>query len=73
VADRDLAAEAAELLLVEDLRDEAEVAQGRQAPVLGDSDAGRLLATMLKGEEAEVREACDVAVGRVDAEDAAHG
>ena len=72
VADRDLAAQAAELLLVEDLGDEPEVAQRRQAPVLGDRDPRRLLAAMLQREEAEVREPRDVAVGCVDAEDAAH-
>src|SRR5262249_33512944 len=72
VADRHLAAQAAELLLVEDLGPEAEVAQTRQAAVLGDRDSGRLLAAMLEREEAEVREPRHVAVGCVDAEHAAH-
>ena len=72
VPDRDLAAQAAELLLVEHLGDEAEVAQRRQPPVLGDGDARRLLAAVLQREQAEVREPRHVAVGRVDAEDAAH-
>ena len=56
VADRDLAAQAVELLLVEHLRDEPEIAQRRQAAVLGDGDPGRLLAAMLQREEPEVRE-----------------
>ncbi len=73
VADRDLAAEAVELLLVEDLRHEPEVAQRRQPAVLRDRDPGRFLAAVLEREEAEVREPRDVAVGGVDAEDAAHG
>ena len=62
-----------ELLLVEHLRDEAEVAQRGQPAVLGDGDARRLLAAVLQREEPEVREPRDVAVGGVDAEDAAHG
>ena len=72
MADRDLAAQTVQLLLVEHLRDETEVAQRRQAPLLGDGDAGRLLAAVLQREEAEVREPRDVAVGGVNAEDAAH-
>ncbi len=72
VPDRDLAAQAAELLLVEDLGDEAEVAQPGQAPVLGDGDPRRLLSAMLQREQAEVRQPRHVAVGGVDAEDAAH-
>ena len=57
VADRDLAVQAAELLLVEDLGDEAEVAQPGQPPVLGDRDPRRLLAAVLEREESEVRRA----------------
>ena len=72
MADRHLAAQAVQLLLVEDLRDETEIAERGQAPVLGDRDAGRLLAAVLQREEAEVRESRDVALGGVDAEDAAH-
>ncbi len=73
MADRDLAVQAAELLLVEDLRDEAEIAQPGQATVLGDGDSRRLLAAVLEREQAEVREPRHVAVGCVDAEDATHG
>ena len=64
--------EPAQLLLVEDLRDEAHVAEHGQPAAVGDGDAGRLLAAVLEREEAEVREARDVALGRADAEDAAH-
>ena len=73
VADRDVAVQAVELLLVEHLRDEPEVAQRREPAVVGDRDARRLLAAVLEREEAEVREPRDVVAGRVDAEDAAHG
>ena len=72
VPDRDLPLQRVQLLLVEDLRDEPEVAERRQPPLLGDRDAGRLLPAVLEREEPEVREPRDVAVGRVHAEDAAH-
>ena len=65
--------QAVQLLLVEDLRDEPEVAQRREPALLGDGDACRLLAAVLEREEAEVREPRDVALGCVHAEDAAHG
>ena len=48
VADRDVAVQAAQLLLVEDLRDEAHVAQHGQPAVVGDGDPGRLLAAVLE-------------------------
>jgi hypothetical protein len=73
MADRHLAPQAAELLLVEDLRDEPEVAKPRQPAVLGDGDSGRLLPAMLESEEAEVGQTRNVAVGRVNAEDTTHG
>jgi hypothetical protein len=72
VADRDFAAQTVELLLVEDLRDEAEVAQRRHASLLRDCDPGGLLAAVLQRKEAEVREPRDVAVCGVNAENAAH-
>ena len=72
VPDRDLAGERRELLLVEDLRHEAHLAQHRDAPALGDGDPGGLLAAMLEREEPEVRQAGDVALAGADAEDAAH-
>ena len=70
--DRKLAVQAAKLLLVEHLRDEAHVAQRRQAALVGDRDAGGLLAAVLQREQAEVRDPRDVAFGRADAEQAAH-
>ena len=72
MADRRLAGQPAELLLGEHLRDEAHVAKRHQVPVVGDRDAGRLLAAVLEGHQPEVGEARHVAVGSVDAEDAAH-
>ena len=72
MADRDFAAQAMELLLVEHLRHEAEVAHRRQAPLLGDGDPRGLLPAVLQREQPEVREPRDVAVGGVNAEDAAH-
>src|SRR5439155_6952597 len=63
VADRYLAAQAAQLLLVEDLGDQPEVAQRGQAAVLGDGDSRRLLAAVLQREQAEVRQPRHVAVG----------
>ena len=71
--DRRLALKPLELLLGEDLRDEAHVPEHRQPRPVGDRDSGRLLAAVLEREEAEVGEPCDVALGPVDAEDAAHG
>ena len=72
VPDRDLAAQAAQLLLVEHLRHEAHVAQRRHPTVVGDGDAGRLLPAVLEGEQAEVGDARNVASWCADAEDAAH-
>jgi hypothetical protein len=72
VSDRDLAVQAREVLLVEHLRHEAEVAQRREPCLVGDGNPGRLLTAVLERVQAEVREPRDVAVGGVDAEDAAH-
>ncbi len=71
MADRHVALERAQLLLVEDLRDEPEFAQGRDVAALAGGDAGRLLAAVLERVEAEVGEAGDVVGRRVDAEDPA--
>ena len=54
VADRDVAGERLQVLLVEDLRDEAHVAEHGQAAAVGDGDPGRLLAAVLEREQAEV-------------------
>src|SRR5512133_901072 len=71
VAARHVAAERLQLGLVEDLRDEAEIAQRHDVAVLAGGDAGRLLAAVLKRVEREVREAGDIRLGRINAEDAA--
>ena len=71
VADRHVAGQRPQLLLVEDLGDEAGVAQGRDVAALAGGDPGRLLAAVLERVEAEVGEAGDVVPGRVYAEDAA--
>ena len=49
-----VAVQAAQLLLVEDLRHEPHVAQRGQPAVVGDGDPGRLLAAVLEREQAEV-------------------
>jgi hypothetical protein len=72
VPDGHLAGQAAELLLTEDLRYEAHVAERGDAPFVRDGDPRRLLAAMLQREEPEVGEARDVAAGSVDTEDPAH-
>src|SRR5262249_36780395 len=72
VSDRELTVKAAQLLLVEDLRDEAHVAQRGDASLIGDGDAGRLLAAALQRDQAEVRDARDVAFGRANAEEPGH-
>ena len=72
VADRELAGEAVQLLLVEHLRHEPEVAQHGQAAALGHGDSGRLLAAVLERHQPEVAQPRDVPLGRPDAEHAAH-
>jgi hypothetical protein len=72
VPDRDVAGQRLQLLLVEDLRDEAHVAHRGEPPAVGDCDSRRLLAPVLEREEAEVGEPRHVAVLRADPEDAAH-
>ena len=71
MADRHVAVERAELLLVEDLGDEARVAKRRDVPALAGRDAGRLLAAVLERVEGEVGELRDLGARRVHAEDAA--
>ena len=61
----------AQLLLVEDLRDQPGVAQGGDVTALTGRDPRRFLATVLQRVEPEVGEAGDVVSGRVDAENAA--
>ena len=71
MADRQLALKRPQLLLVEDLGDEADVAHGHDPAVLADGDARRLLAAVLKRVQGEVREPGDVVLRRIDTEDAA--
>ena len=72
VADRQVAGQRAQVVLLEDLGDEPERAlRDDVAAVVGGGDAGRLLAAVLERVEREVREARDVVTGRVDPEDAA--
>jgi hypothetical protein len=71
VADRHVPRECPQLLLVEDLRDEPELAKGGDMPTLTAGDPGRSLAAVLKRVQPEVREPSDVAAGCVYAEDPA--
>ena len=71
MADRHVAVERAQLLLVEDLGDEPGVAQGGDVTALAGGDPGRLLAAVLERVEREVGEPGDLVPGRVDAEDPA--
>ena len=64
VADRHVALQRLQLLLVEDLGDQAGVAQGGDVAALAGGDPGRLLAAVLQRVEAEVGEPGDV-VARV--------
>ena len=72
MTDRELTAQPAQLLLVEDLRDEAHVAQRRQPAAVGNGDSGGLLPAMLQREETEVRDAGDVTPRRPNSEQTAH-
>src|SRR5918999_170049 len=71
VSHRHLTLKRTQLLLVEDLGDEAEVAHGHDVALVGGRDAGGLLAAVLERVEREVGEAGDVVLRRIDAEDAA--
>ena len=71
VADGHAALERAQLLLVEDLVDEALVAHRHDVAVLGGRDAGGLLAAVLERVEREVGEPGDLLLRREYAEDAA--
>ena len=72
VADGQVAAQRAQVVLLEDLRDEAERAlRDDGAAAVGRGDARRLLAAVLERVQGEVREARDVVLGGEDPEDAA--
>ena len=66
--DRHAAGQRAQLLLVEDLVDEALVADGHDVATLGGRDARRFLPSVLKGIEREVGVTSDLAARRADAE-----
>ena len=70
MADRDVADEARERRLVEDLRDQAHVLVDEDLPAVADRDAGRLLAAVLEGVQPEVGELRDVLARGPDAEHA---
>ena len=69
--DGHLAAQRAQLLLVEHLVDEALVAHRHDVAALGRGDARRLLAAVLQRVEGEVGEPGDIRAWSVDAEHAA--
>src|SRR5204863_4113118 len=72
VAESAATVEGAQLRLVEDLRDEAQVAHGHDVAVLvRRRDAGGLLAAVLERVETEVGETGDVGAWRVNAKDTA--
>ncbi len=64
MAERHVALQGAQLLLVEDLRHEALVADREDAAVRGGGDAGRLLPAVLQCVEREVGEPRHLAAGR---------
>jgi hypothetical protein len=72
VADCDLALEAAQVLLVEDLGDEAHVAQDGEPARVRDGDARRLLSAVLEREQPEEGDARHVALRGADAEHSTH-
>ena len=71
VADGDVAGEVGQGLVVEDLGDQAEVLVDEDLGAVGGGDAGRLLAAVLEGVQAEVGQAGDLLAGGPDAEDTA--
>ena len=71
MADRHVPLQRAQLLLVEDLVDQALIAHGHDVAALAGRDAGRLLPTVLQRVEREVGEAGDFSTGSDYAEDAA--
>ena len=69
--DGEVAAQAGQRRLVEDLGDQAEILVDHHAGAVADRDAGRLLAAVLECVETEVGELGDLFSRRPDAEDAA--
>ena len=71
VADGDVTGEVGQGLVVEDLGDQAEVLVDEDLGAVGGGDAGRLLAAVLEGVQAEVGQAGDLLAGGPHAEDTA--
>jgi hypothetical protein len=71
VADGEVALERGDAPLVEHLGDQAHVLRHGDGLAVAHRDAGRLLAAMLQGIEAQIGEVGDVLTGRVHAEHAA--
>ena len=70
MTDGQVAGQRPQLLLVEHLVDEAEVAQGHDVAVVAGGDSRRLLPAVLKRVEGKVGEPGDLTLGREYAEDA---
>jgi hypothetical protein len=73
VSDRDVARERGQVVVGEDVGDEAHALVLTDVMAVADGDAGALLASMLDREEREVRLVGDLARLTVDADDSAHG
>ena len=71
VADGEVAAQAAQRRLVEDLADQPEVLVDHDRRAVGDRDPGRLLTAVLQRVQAEIGQLRDLLPRRPDAEDAA--
>ena len=72
MADRQFAAERAQIVLLEHLANQPQRALGDDVPVaIRCGDSRGLLAAVLKRVQSEVRQPGDVVIGRIDAEDAA--
>ena len=72
MADRHLALERAQRVLIEDLRNKTLVPYGQNVPAPRRRRyARRLLSPMLECEQRKIREASDVVIGTIDPEDAA--
>ncbi|GAC1571796.1 MAG: hypothetical protein NVS3B7_02170 [Candidatus Elarobacter sp.] len=71
MADRDVAAETAEDLLVEDAGDQPHLAMAVDAHPVADGEAGALLAAVLERVQPEIRKPGDVVARCVKARDAA--
>ncbi len=71
MADRDVALQPSEDLLIEDAREQAHLAMADDGAAVRDRDARRLLPAMLQGVKTKKSEPRDIEPGRVDPDDAA--